>query len=319
MGGAPFVVQRRQMLKTALLAPVLTRASPHSAVSTGESVVWTGSLPPYRSLSTKTPDGVSIAIQVWGNPRGAALVLIHGLNQCRLSWLRQLDSELTERYQIVTYDLRGHGDSDKPTEPRYYAEGARWADELAMVIEAAGVHRPALVGWSLGGVVLTSYLARHGHEQIAAINFVDAWTADNASLYTAESEVLAESLLSSDLVTRLHGIRAFLSACFHTPPPRDLFELMLSFNSMPPVAVQKGISAVTFDGADAALRALRIPVVVTHGAHDRLFPVGMSRYTAAAVPGSQLSIYANSGHSPFMEDSRRFNRELKALLERAFG
>lgn len=62
-----------------------------------------------------------------------------------------------------------------------------------------------------------------------------------------------------------------------------------------------------------ALRALRIPVLVTHGARNRLFPIGMSRYIIDAVPGSWLSIYPNVGHSPFMEDSRRFNAELKAL------
>jgi non-heme chloroperoxidase len=86
---------------------------------------------------------VNIAIQVSGKSRAAPVILIHGLNQCRLSWIRQLNSELAEHFQLVTYDLRGHGDSDKPTQTRYYAEGKRWGDELATVIEAASVHRPA--------------------------------------------------------------------------------------------------------------------------------------------------------------------------------
>jgi non-heme chloroperoxidase len=313
------LVPRRRLLTVGLLASALKSTVSTSHESTQGGAVAADTLPACRSLWAKTPDGVNVAVQLWGNPHGIPLVLIHGLNQCRLSWIRQLERELLQMCQIVTYDLRGHGDSDKPAEAHYYAEGARWGDELATVLETTGVHRPVLVGWSLGGVVLTHYLIRHGREQLAAVNFVDAWTADDPALYTPESEALAANLATSDLLVRLRAIRAFLSACFYKPPPSELFELMLTFNSMPPVAVHRGINALTFDGAAAALRSLKVPVVVTHGARDRLFPEGMSRYTAAAVPGSRLSIYPDCGHSPFMEDSERFNQELKELVHRAAG
>ncbi|HEY2418228.1 MAG TPA: alpha/beta hydrolase [Steroidobacteraceae bacterium] len=246
-------------------------------------------------------------------------MLIHGLGQCRLSWIRQLNSDLIERYQFVTYDLRGHGQSDKPTEERYYAQGRRWGDELAAVIGALKLRRAALVGWSLGGIVMLNYLTEHGHERIAAMNFVDAWTSLDPSVYTDEAGELTDTLRSSDLMSRLGGIKTFLRACFHVQPDPELFELMLTFNAMPPIEFYKGVQRVTLDASDAALRALPIPVVVTHGAKDRLFRTAVAQYTAQAVPGARLSIYENIGHSPFLEDSQRFNLELKTLLSRAFA
>ena len=47
---------------------------------------------------------------------------------------------------MVTYDLRGHGNSDKPFEPERYKDSKAWADELQAVMDATGVKRPVLAG-----------------------------------------------------------------------------------------------------------------------------------------------------------------------------
>jgi non-heme chloroperoxidase len=321
---------RRRLLQAALAAPVallpeaptplaaealLAAKSPLHAAS--PDAAW--SLPPPERLSAQTPDGVSIAIQSWGKPGGPEILLIHGLNQSHLSWIRQLGPDLLLHYRIVTYDLRGHGDSDKPQSPVYYSEGRRWGDELAAVIKAAGLRRPTLVGWSLGGVVILNYLAKYGDSNLAALNFVDAWTTLDAGVYSKESERLTDDLADADFLARLRAIRSFLAACFHVPPDPQAFELMLTFNAMAPVSVHQGIANVTLDGADIALRALKLPVLVTHGAQDRLFNVKAARYTAGAARNAKLSIYQNAGHSPFYEEPARFNAELRELISRAGG
>jgi pimeloyl-ACP methyl ester carboxylesterase len=76
----------------------------------------------------------------------------------------------------VTFDLRGHGNSDKPDHAAAYASGEQWADDLHTVMEAAGLRRPTLVGWSLGGAIIGLYLAKYGRESTAGINLVDALT-----------------------------------------------------------------------------------------------------------------------------------------------
>ena len=73
-------------------------------------------LPPARTLRVRTPDGLSIAAQDWGHSDepAAELLLLHGYSQAHPCWLRQIESSLTRQFRLVSYDLRGHGSSEKP-------------------------------------------------------------------------------------------------------------------------------------------------------------------------------------------------------------
>ena len=82
------------------------------------------------------PDGVGVSVCEWGNPAGPEILFIHGQAQSVLSFNRQTDSALARDFRIVAYDLRGHGLSDKPTDPAAYQDSQRWADEMHVVITA---------------------------------------------------------------------------------------------------------------------------------------------------------------------------------------
>ena len=76
-------------------------------------------------MQVRTPDGLTIATQIWGNPRGPSIVFIHGFSQCHLSWTKQFAGPLAREFHIVTYDLHGHGESVKPRSAEFYREGHR--------------------------------------------------------------------------------------------------------------------------------------------------------------------------------------------------
>ena len=102
----------------------------------------------FKPINVKTPDGLTISAQEWGNPAGPEILFIHGFSQSHLSWMRQVDSDLAKEFRIVTYDLRGHGNSDKPLDAARYRDSKAWGDEVQAVIDSAGLKRPVLVGWS---------------------------------------------------------------------------------------------------------------------------------------------------------------------------
>ncbi len=60
----------------------------------------------------------------------------------------------------------------------------------------------------------------------------------------------------------------------------------------------------------AVLRTIDVPVLVTQGSDDLLVSRGLGELTAALAPGARLSMYEGIGHTPFLEDAARFNREL---------
>jgi len=108
----------------------------------------------YKPFVVTAPDGVMIAAQECGNASGQEILFIHGFSQASLSWQRQVESDLAKEFRMITYDLRGHGNSDKPLQPAKYREAKAWADEVQAVIERANLKRPVLVGWSYGGRVI---------------------------------------------------------------------------------------------------------------------------------------------------------------------
>src|SRR5437868_14244593 len=65
----------------------------------------------HKPITVKTPDGLNIAAQEWGNPAGPEILFIHGFSQSYLSWMRQVQGDLAKEFRMVTYDLRGHGNS----------------------------------------------------------------------------------------------------------------------------------------------------------------------------------------------------------------
>lgn len=279
------------------------------------SVRPTGPSLPYRAHSVRTPDGLQIAAYEYGNPNGQPILLIHGYQQAALSWDRQTrDADLAPDFRLVAYDVRGHGMSDKPIGDQYYKPGQVWADEVKAVIETVGLSRPVLVGWSYGGRIMGDYLNAHGHAALGAMNWVCATSsvADPSRFGRAGRFNQPGTGLSADPLTAIRATIGFLRECFELQPSASDFETMLAFNMMVPRHVRIAMQGRPLQ-IDDRLRALNIPVLVTHGDLDKAVDVSMGRFTASIVPNARLSVYNGIGHAPFWEDAPRFNRELAEL------
>jgi pimeloyl-ACP methyl ester carboxylesterase len=99
-------------------------------------------------------DGAGIRLRGYdyGNPMGRPLVMVHGIEDFALA-LEPLPQAFRQDYHVVSFDLRGHGDSDKPGA---YTMGHFIAD-LHAVIWQLQLERPILIGHSLGGQIVSQY------------------------------------------------------------------------------------------------------------------------------------------------------------------
>jgi pimeloyl-ACP methyl ester carboxylesterase len=275
--------------------------------------------PKFKAVSVKTPDGLTISAQDWGNPNGPEILFIHGFSQSHLSWIKQVTSGgLAKEFHMVTYDLRGHGNSDKPFEPERYKTSKYWGDEVQAVMDATGLKHPVLVGWSYAGRIMADYLTTHGTGKLAGLNFVDANQKSDPAFYGPNVRNNLPLMASEDLATNIAATRAFLHGCFSIQPTQEEYEIMLAFNMMVPPKVRLGLSNRPLAlEVDDMLRSLKLPVLVTHGAEDKNANLIAAEYTAKMIPGAKLSVYQGIGHSPFFEDARRFNAELPAFVRSA--
>lgn len=269
-----------------------------------------------RQYTVAAPDGVALAVQESGDPDGAPVIFIHGLLGSRLNWDKQLRDPQLQRYRLITYDLRGHGLSGKPTDTAAYTDGRRWADDLAAVIASTKARRPVLVGWSLGGAVISNYLAAYGDDAIGGAVYVDGVIELKPEQLVAHPEVYRD-MVAADLKTHLQGERAFLRLCFHRQPDPDTFSLLLANAALASWEMQKAVPSMTVDAA-AGLSRATVPVLLLYGARDALVKAEPSIARAKGLnPRIHSVLYADSGHAPFLEEPDRFNRDLLAFIRSA--
>lgn len=268
-----------------------------------------------KTYTITVPDGVTLAVQESGNSAGPAIVFIHGLLGSRLNWEAQLQSpELLQRYRMITYDMRGHGLSGKPTDVAAYTDGRRWADDLQAVIRSSGARKPVLVGWSLGGAVISNYLAKFGDAGIAGAVYVDGVIELKADQIVSHPEIYRD-LISADLKTHLDTVRDFLRLCFHTQPDAPVFERLLANAAMASWDMQRAVMSMTVEAAEGLGKA-QVPVLLLYGERDALVQATPAIARATALNSRvKTKLYAESGHAPFLEEPERFNQDLATFAD----
>lgn len=110
-------------------------------------------------------DGATTTLQQWG-VAGPLIVAVHGMTSSRRSWTR-LGERLADRFRVVAYDQRGHGDLAQVTGPMTLDRGVR---DLANVVDALGQPVDALVGHSWGGAIAIRAGAMLPVPRVAAID-----------------------------------------------------------------------------------------------------------------------------------------------------
>lgn len=256
------------------------------------------------------PDGVKLAAYEWGNPSGPELLLIHGFAQCHLCFRPQIESELARDFRLVAFDMRGHGASDKPADPKAYQGQDVWAKDIAAVIEGKRLRRPVVAGWSMGGRITRQYLMRLGDARLAGVNFVSSQVIEEPRFRGPGAPQPANPDASS--AERIEAAIRFVDGCFVIKPSEADFRVAIAYNMLVPAHVRQAIGGWSTDAAETVslLKRMRVPTLVTQGRKDTVVLPAAAEMTVATIPGARLSWYDHSGHSPFAEEPQRFNREL---------
>jgi pimeloyl-ACP methyl ester carboxylesterase len=280
-----------------------------------------GNLPRHRLWQVPTPDGVTIAAQDWrdgqvrrdaGKPARRSLLLIHGYSQSHRCWLRQLNGPLAREFDLVSYDLRGHGDSDKPMQARYYRETPRWADEVRSVIETLALERPVIVAWSYAGRVILDYLSVYGTQALGGLVMVSAASTAGPQV-TGPAGVLLDRMGDRDPAVASEATRAFLAACVAQPLPAEEFQYMLAYNEQVPPPIRGFLRGRPANYGEL-LSSLALPTLTICGELDAVNLPAMTRYTASLVPGVRSLWYEGIGHMPFWEAPQRFDADLAQFV-----
>ncbi len=260
--------------------------------------------------------GTRLHLVETGDPRGPAILFLHGMSQSWLTWDRQLRSELARRYRLVAMDLRGHGASERPRDG--YDDSRLWAADVDAAIRELDLDRPILCGWSYGPLVILDYIRHYGQERLGGIHIVGGITKLGseaaAAVISAEFLALLPGLFSTDLGEGVRGIESLLHLCFcHEPEASDLYTMLGFGVSVPPFVRQALLTRVVDN--DDLLPAILTPVLITHGALDAVVGQQVVAQHKALLPHAQVDIMRDAGHAAFWDDAARFNQRLGAFRD----
>ena len=244
-------------------------------------------------------DGVGIAYTVAGT--GPAILFTHGFGATSAMFDGNVDA-LARDHTVVTWDQRGHGASDTPTDPAAYSVDLAVGDLVAL-LDAVGADHAVVAGHSLGGYL--SLELHLGHpERIAALVLIgtgpgfrrteprDGWNAMAARTASAfEARGLGALGSSEELAGARHrGAAGLVHTAQGVLPQHDARVI----ESLPSIAV---------------------PTLIVVGALDTPF-LDSAHYMAGRIPDAELAVLDGARHAPNVTHADEFDERLRSFLDR---
>jgi proline iminopeptidase len=309
------------------LGAVPAVGAPHSAaapISVGE-----------HSL---TVDGVRLWYRVAGRPRGVPVVFLHG-GPGEGSQLFQAvgGPELERTQRLIYFDQRGGGRSDRPVDPSNYSIDIM-VEDVEQLRRHLGVPRIVLLGHSFGTNLALEYAARYPQHTAAVVlaaaasHLLRSLDLQCQRLQTQDSEAYARATagLRAGAFPRCNTMQAYSGDAAKAFAERNLFpdpavarrvnqlgEVggLRSTGEVARALFQKGYLQYRFSKTDNVLA----PVLVIAGGRDYQAAIEPQRDLVKDLRHARLVEYPRNGHFMFVEDPRRFARDVNSFLRRALS
>ncbi|MDP6946438.1 MAG: alpha/beta fold hydrolase, partial [Myxococcota bacterium] len=271
--------------------------------------------PTDQSLSTTTrqvraSDGVGLAVDVVGD--GPPVVLVHGLGFSRRDWGGQVSALVAAGHQVVSFDLRGFGDSELPSEPY---DIATLATDVVAVHEALALGPVHLVGHSLGGMVALQVALDHP-ERVRSLVLAST-SCHNGRRASALGRLAAS-------ISRV-GYQTAMADPEITAQIDALVPEMLGYVPMIMAALEK-IAAEPDEARALAWQAtvdfslldrvhgIAHPSLVVHGDADRIIPFSAGERLSEALPDCRWLAVEDAGHGLPITHAQPLNASMIAFI-----
>lgn len=250
-----------------------------------------------------------------GRGLGPTVVLIHGVGMRADVWAPQI-AALAAGYDVVAYDMLGHGGSSlPPEEPRL----ADYADQLLALLDHLGIAAAHVVGHSMGALVALEFALLHPKRtrSVVAVNAVYRRSAEQR----AAVEARAASLEGVGAAEGGSASAATLARWFGEPIPAALVpvaaEVETCLATVDPVGYARTyrLFATSDDAHVGRLSTLAVPALFLTGSDDGNSTPAMSETMAAEAPRGRAEIIPGARHMMALVEVEAVNRAVIAFLE----
>jgi pimeloyl-ACP methyl ester esterase len=268
----------------------------------------------------ETPSGVSIHYESKGE--GHPVVFIHGWSMSGRVWRYQADA-FASSYRVVTVDLRGHGESSRSVSGYSLKD---FASDIAELFENLELQNAVITGWSMGAQIALQSFARL-RKRIAALVLVGGTPRFTSSedwpfgLPQAESRGMAIRLKRNYTKTMGEFFEGMFSAgeLSHESYMRIARDIVMGGVLPLPETALKTLETLNSEDLRSLLPDIDAPVLLVHGADDKITMPDASLYMVRILPHAAAKIIDRAGHAPFLSRAEEFNSALLSFLEEIYG
>lgn len=252
-------------------------------------------------MATIDREGVTIYYEHHAGPGSAPTILLsHGYSATSAMWQQQAKA-LSDKYSIITWDMRGHGQSDSPDDASLYSEAATVSD-MAAILDACGVDAAVIGGLSLGGYMTLAFHLAHPERCLGLMLFDTGpgYKSDQGRAgwnKTAEGRALALEKDGLDALGAGNEVR------------------ISSHRSAQGLAnAARGMLAQVDDRIIFSLPEIALPTLVLVGDQDEPFLVPTD-YMANKIPGARKVILEQAGHASNIDQPEAFNQAVVSFID----
>jgi non-heme chloroperoxidase len=260
----------------------------------------------------------NVKLHVTDLGEGKPIVLIHGwpLNDAMYEY--QYQYLVHKGFRVIGISLRGFGKSDRPY-GKYNFDV--FSDDIKVVLNKLNIQNAVLGGFSMGGAVVTHYMAKYNGAHISKLALFAAaapsWKQREGFPYGASDEAAAE-LIKTTMTNRQQLIEDFgkgfgaTETSLSAPTANWLASISSDASAY---ATTQSITALRDLDLRPALAKIKVPVAIFHGTKDKLCDFVFAEQLHKGIKNSYIVKFENSGHALFIEEADKFNTELEKFAK----
>jgi len=248
--------------------------------------------------------------------QGPVVVLVHGMGMNRAMW-QWLVPALTPDFQVLSYDLLGHGES---VEPAGRPNLRSFSAQIVELLDHCGLALAGVAGFSLGGMIARRFALDHP-DRLTALAILHSAHDRSAAERTAMGRrvKMVNQSGPADMVDE--ALLRWFTDDFRTRHP-EMKALVRGWMAANRKEVYAPIYRVLAeDDAELAepIAEIRCPTLAMTGAEDFGNSPDMTQRMAAAIPGAKAVILPGLRHMALAENPAAFNAPLVSFLKQAMN
>jgi pimeloyl-ACP methyl ester carboxylesterase len=261
----------------------------------------------------------NVRLHVTDMGEGRPIVLIHGWPLSDEMYEYQYRDLINKGFRVISITLRGFGKSDKPFGAYNYDV---FALDIKMVISKLDITDAVLGGFSMGGSVAIRFVTGDKGAHVSKLALFGAaapiWTQRADFPYNLPSSAVDELIELNyqdrpKLLTNFEKIFSANETSLNEGIRNWLNGIGLSAS---PYATAECLIALRDTDLRSELKQITLPTLIMHGKKDKICSFDLAEQMKAGINGSRLIAFENSGHSLFLEETKKFNAEfIKFILQ----